>query len=176
MAKKQRHPSTTALEQRRRHLAQPEYYAWNAMKQRCSNPRNASFKNYGGRGISVCARWAESFEAFIADMGPRPKGLTIDRLNNDGNYEPSNCRWATREQQIANSRKATGVRHGTKTSPYWERAKGEQQAQAVLTAPQVLEIRLRAARGERPTAIARAFGVTSQNVNAIAKRKTWKHI
>lgn len=57
MAKKQRHPSTTALEQRRRHLAQPEYYAWNAMKQRCSNPRNASFKNYGGRGISVRKTW-----------------------------------------------------------------------------------------------------------------------
>ena len=77
---------------------------WRDMKQRCYNPRSRKFKNYGGRGISICPRWLESPELFIADMGLKPDGLTIDRINNDGNYEPSNCRWATKEQQGNNTR------------------------------------------------------------------------
>lgn len=80
---------------------------WHRMKSRCQRPRDVSYANYGGRGIRVCARW-QKFENFYADMWPsyRP-GLTIDRVNNDGNYEPSNCRWATHSEQMKNRRKWT---------------------------------------------------------------------
>lgn len=80
------------------------YKAWNSMNQRCHNPNVDEYKYYGARGISVCDRWRFSFTAFLADMGERPKGLSIDRINNDGNYEPGNCRWATIHQQAMNKR------------------------------------------------------------------------
>lgn len=77
------------------------YNAWINMRARCRDHTQAGYANYGGRGISVCERW-ERFENFLADMGERPEGLSIDRINNDGNYEPSNCRWATRTVQNNN--------------------------------------------------------------------------
>ena len=80
----------------------PLYCLWVAMKQRCLNPKAQNFKNYGGRGISICDRWL-SFENFVKDMLPTfQKGLTLDRINNDGNYEPNNCRWATHLEQGKN--------------------------------------------------------------------------
>jgi len=85
----------------------PEYTAWALMKQRCSNPNIKEYKHYGGRGITICERWND-FENFYNDMGdkPKPKILySIDRINNDGNYEKLNCRWATWKQQANNKRK-----------------------------------------------------------------------
>jgi len=80
------------------------YGAWAAMIQRCTNPHTRQFKDYGGRGITICERWLR-FEDFLADMGERPTGKTLDRWpNKDGNYEKSNCRWATRKEQQRNMR------------------------------------------------------------------------
>jgi hypothetical protein len=82
----------------------PEYCAWVSMRQRCTNPKNPSFKNYGARGIQVCERWG-SFENFLVDMGRRPSSQhSIDRKNNDDGYEPFNCQWATKIEQINNRR------------------------------------------------------------------------
>jgi len=82
----------------------PTYQSWRHMKYRCLNPNCSDYKNYGGRGIKVCERWMD-FTNFLADMGEKPEGLTLDRINNDGNYEPGNCRWATWKEQRQNQRK-----------------------------------------------------------------------
>jgi hypothetical protein len=80
------------------------YRSWYAMRQRCNNPKHPRYSVWGGRGISICKRW-NSFSNFIYDMGPRPtKSHSIDRIDNDGNYEPSNCRWATKSEQSSNQR------------------------------------------------------------------------
>ena len=91
----------------------PEYVSWKSMLQRCYSEHHKSFRQYGGRGISVCERWL-AFKHFVADMGPRPKGTTLDRLRADGNYEPGNCRWATPKQQSRNKHSTPRIRVGGK--------------------------------------------------------------
>lgn len=106
--------------------------SWYAMRQRCLSPRYPKYHRYGGRGITICQAWAASFDAFLRDMGPRPEGTSIDRIDNDGNYEPGNCRWATMAEQIMNRplKKArhfpAGITHAgvTDTVAGWARRVG----------------------------------------------------
>ena len=83
----------------------PSYVSWNAMIQRCTNLNNPSHKNYRGRGVKVHNRWRK-FENFLEDMGERPSGTSIDRINNNGDYEPGNCRWSTQREQTSNTRRS----------------------------------------------------------------------
>lgn len=100
----------------------PTYRTWHGMLQRCSNPANKKWPDYGGRGIRVCDRWAQSFEAFVADMGERPDGKTLDRLDPHGDYTPDNCRWATVAEQNRHKRLDKRNRSGV-SGVLWERTR-----------------------------------------------------
>lgn len=133
------------------------YRAWTGMLRRCTNPSSKDWVRYGGRGITVCLRW-HRFEDFLADMGPCPDDLTLDRINNEGNYEPGNCRWTTWEQQMLNRRSICGERHPN----------------AKLTANDVLCIRQMAHYGATYRSIASVFGVSHANVGYIVRREAWQ--
>lgn len=110
----------------------PLHKSWWAMHDRCVNPRNRSFRDYGARGIVVCSRWSQGeggltgFECFVADMGERPRGLTIERSNSDGPYAPSNCSWASRTVQSRNRRSLRVIEFGGRKQPVsaWAEEKG----------------------------------------------------
>lgn len=86
------------------HKRSPEYHVWHGMRKRCNCPKHKSYAYYGGRGIRVVKRW-EHFRFFLKDMGPRPSGKTLDRINVNGNYSPRNCKWADWNEQMRNRRK-----------------------------------------------------------------------
>lgn len=88
-----------------------EYNSWRSMKQRCNDPNHEHYDRYGGRGITVCEAWSQSFETFLAYVGRKPAhGYSIDRIDNDGNYEPGNVRWATKKEQARNQHRHYGKR------------------------------------------------------------------
>lgn len=89
-----------------------EHNIWKAMIRRCENPNNPDWHRYGGRGIRVCRRWREDYATFLSDMGRHPPGKTLDRKDNEGNYTPRNCRWATPKQQANNRQKRKAHGHG----------------------------------------------------------------
>lgn len=92
----------------------PEYNSWQAMRKRCMNPNDPAYPRYGGRGIQICQRW-NSFECFLFDMGPRPDGLQIERINNNLGYSPENCKWATPLEQSNNKRNNRNISWNGKT-------------------------------------------------------------
>lgn len=97
-----------------------EYWAWALAKNRCNNPKNRGYKNYGGRGIRMSAAWSDSFEQFYKDMGPCPPGMSLDRINNDGHYEHGNCRWTTQTAQMRNTRATAKITHAGLTLSFAE--------------------------------------------------------
>ena len=112
-----------------------EFSTWTDIKTRCYNKNGMAYKNYGGRGIKVCDRWLSSFENFLSDMGERPSKLhSIDRINNNGNYEPSNCRWATIDTQASNKRSNNKITIDgiTKNRAEWAKLSGVGQSTILL--------------------------------------------
>jgi hypothetical protein len=111
-----------ASKRRRKHYGRgtPEYTTWIMMRDRCNNKNNPKYSYYGGRGISVCSRW-DNFIDFVADMGFRPTDLhTIDRIDTDKNYEPTNCKWSTRKEQARNRRNTKMIAYNGSTKPLAE--------------------------------------------------------
>lgn len=126
------------------------YVSWLDAKKRCSNPRNKRYANYGGRGIKMCAAWANSFQQFLDDMGPCPAGFTLERKRVDGDYEPGNCIWIAKAHQARNT------------------------TANVATMEIAREIRSRLAGGATIESLATEFGMSRANVSAIKANTTWK--
>jgi NUMOD3 motif len=125
----------------------PEYSSWRSMRTRCTNPNVVGYPRYGGRGITVCNRWwageggRSAFECFYADMGPRPgKKFSLDRIDNNGNYEPSNCRWATVEKQAA-SRRYDKEAHAARSKVRARRARRDERGRFVEMQAEIEAIR-----------------------------------
>lgn len=182
----------------------PTYNSWRSMLERCRNPNNSHWHAYGGRGIQVCERWL-TFENFWEDMGTRPAGKTIDRIDHAGHYEPDNCRWATAPEQSRNTQRSVliewrgekavlkdwALRLGITDRALAIRIKrwGLERAMTpgrlrngvqVLTDEQALEIRrAKAAAGRRKwgaSALAAKFGVSPSAVQQAARGASFQHL
>lgn len=133
-------------------VATKTHVVWQGMRQRCNNPKRKDYKHYGGRGISVCERW-DNFKNFLEDMGERPDGFEIDRIENDGNYEPGNCRWVTREVQLRNN----------------SRVKLN-----ILKVQVIKKLLIESSLTQK--AIADIFNVSKGNISDIKSNRAWKNV
>lgn len=178
-----------------------EYMVWKNMKQRCLNPKNKGFQRYGGRGIKVCDRWMD-FKSFISDMGLAPTTThSIERIDNDGNYEPSNCRWATNDEQNRNKSSNVYISYGgaTKIRNDWAKEYGidvrtfryrletlkwpfekaistKASRSHVLTESDVKQIRKLLKDGLSHRKIAKIFSCGASTVHAIRHRVSWQDV
>lgn len=134
----------------RGHQYSPTYHSWQAMLARCRYLERDKENKHAGRGIKVCDRWQKSFENFLSDMGERPEGTTLERSNNNGNYDPGNCVWATATQQARNRRNAR------------------------LTFDAAKQVASRMLRGERAKAVALDYGISESLPREILKGRTWR--
>lgn len=174
----------------------PAYRSWKAMRTRCFNTNAADYPRYGGKGITVCERW-DSFRSFLADMGERPDGYTLERVDNDENYEPANCKWASRKEQARNRSHNRIIEYQgeRKTVSEWAEANGltlatlrarlsngwalaialsrPLQQNAKLTPDKVRAIRVSCQSPER---LAVQYGVHRTVIFSVRSRRTWKHI
>lgn len=162
----------------------PEYSVYRQMLDRCYLETAPNFKWYGGKGVTVCERWRRGtneltgFQAFMADMGDRPDGLTLERDDPLKSYEPSNCRWATWAEQASNKRehRMTPFERAALRKKRGEARRGEKSPVAVLKDAQVAVIKRLLNEGKRGRDIARMFGVSENTICGIKKNRNWTHV
>lgn len=164
--------------------SKPEYRVFRQMLDRCYLETAPNYRWYGAKGVTVCERWRvganelTGFQAFMADMGERPEGLTLDRIDPRLPYEPSNCRWATWAQQGSNRREhhMSPFEKAALRKQRSERSRGENGPMAILTDAQVADIKRLAGAGARTSDLARRFSVAPQTICGIKAGRNWAHI